>query len=473
MRFGAMCRLEPRTGLRQGLPVVLACLAMFLADPGTVLADDTSAGRDVDGIYPVQSVDVEMVEEDVTIELFTPEGVTSLPGLYSRARCEFVFRNKTAGPLDVLMAFPAEPAAAENPDYGDPVVRDFKSLVGDRELPVTLEPASSQVASGLGSYSSWYTFTVHFGPGEQVSVVNTYWVKNTSNSIGEVFVRYVLETGRYWSGPIGRATVTVKLGDVGPWYVDNLYPGNWRFAPDGHSLVWHRENFEPVYNLAVRYCIREWERGGTRPERKADFEKLIVDGPTLTREALLEAYDEAVVAGDPVKAALVRAFLPGDAVPQEPPVLTKVEVKPPQDSVSLPLLHIEYADRDGDLVILRLKVTHQEQGATVVDYDTVETDRWIYQSAYSGSYQAYLGNQPPYQIEVSLEDAADLAAAKSLTYAGPGTCGGPGGGQPAAGTQTPAEVPLGRRFPAWWVGGLALVVALAVGVVLFRRRHAV
>jgi hypothetical protein len=87
--------------------VVVIGLTLLVGDAGPVLADDASVGRDIDGIYPVQSVDVEMVSENITIELFTSEGSTT-PALYSRARCEFVFRNKTSTPLDVLMAFPAE-----------------------------------------------------------------------------------------------------------------------------------------------------------------------------------------------------------------------------------------------------------------------------------------------------------------------------------------------------------------------------
>ncbi len=458
-----------------------AAAALFLTvGSAPALADDTSAGRDVDGVYPIQSTDVEMVAESVTIDLFNPEGETGLPGIYSKVRCQFVFHNNSARPLDVLMAFPAEAAPMGDSPTEGLAVRGFQAFVqtaggqgqapgAEEELPVTLEPASAgprEMAGSTPGFSSWYTFTASFGPGETRTVVNTYWVQNTYNSIGEVWVRYVLETGRNWIGPIGDATVTLNLGEIRPEYVDNLYPGNWRFAPDGKSLTWHRVNFEPAYNLAVRYNIRAWDgHGDTRPERRAELEKLMAEAPGLSQAALLEALKEAIAA----EAAMVRAFLPEAAVPEGPPVVTDISVTTPAPPV-VPILKVSYADPDGDLAALYVRVSHEDRGQTVVDWDLSGSEAWVYEGRSSGVYEMSLGDQPTYRVEVTLEDAAGLKATKSATLtippgggSGQGTeGGGPGTSQDDTRDSRPSRL-------AWIVAAATLAVAAIAGALLARR----
>lgn len=442
---------------------VAAALSLTVGSPPAI-ADDTSVGRDIDGVYPVQSVDVEMVAENVTIDLFTPEEETSLPGICSRARCEFVFRNTSAQALDVLMAFPAEAVPMGDYPTQGLAVRDFKAFVktaGDQaeapgveeELPVALEPASAgppETAGSIPAFSSWYTFTVPFGPGETRTVINTYWAQNSYNSISEVWVRYILETGRNWSGPIGDATVTLNLGEIRPEYIDDLYPGDWRFTPDGTSLVWHRSGFEPNFNLAVRYNVRAWDgRNDTRPERKAELGQIISDGPGLSQDELLEAHERAIAANDLVKAALIRAFLPEGRIPSGKPVITDVSVRTPQGS---PVLRVAYLDLGGDLASIHIEVTHQQQGQTVVDFDIAEADRWVGEERASGEYTLRLGDQPAYQVVVTLEDAAGLKATKSATL----TLGQGGGSGQGTGA-------------AWIVAGAALVIAAIAGALLAWR----
>jgi len=386
---------------------------LLVGDAGLALADDASVGRDIDGIYPVQSVDVEMVSENITIELFTSEGSTT-PGLYSRARCEFVFRNKTSTPLDVLMAFPAELAASESGLEGDPVIRDFRAFDGETELPVALEPASAGPVGEDPIYSSWYTFTVRFEPGEQHTVVNTYWVRNSYNSIGEVWVRYILKTGATWSGPIGKATVTLLLGSLGPQHLLNYYPGDWRFAPDGRSLVWQRENFEPTFDLSVYYSIREFAgRPDNAPERRPEFEKLIAEGPALPPEQLLALYAAVVTANDPAKVAMVRAFLPPSALAEHPPTLDRIEVLAPgaTSQETEPVLEVAYSDAGGDLVLYHIEVTYKEQGEVVQYYDNLfmaEQFEPLW-ARFSWTERVRLGGIPEgkqYRVLVQLTDAA-------------------------------------------------------------------
>lgn len=244
---------------------------VLVLGPATALADSTSVGRAVDGVYPVETADIQMVEENVAIDLLTLPG-SDYPGQYSRARCEFVFRNTSDETRRVLMGFPGE-VPKEPRFYGDRAIYDFRAYAGGQEIPVALEPESRVVFAGAPrGFTSWYTFTVTFAPGQQLTVVNTYRVKNPESNMGHAWVEYVLTTGRFWGGTIGRATVTVNLGDVGPYQIMGLYPNNWRFGPDGRSVVWHQENFEPSHNPCLTFNFRQWSEtflAGLPPETRA------------------------------------------------------------------------------------------------------------------------------------------------------------------------------------------------------------
>ena len=399
---------------------LLICLGLVFSGvlggfPGVARADDANAGRDIDGVYAVESLDVEMRSENITIEIFTLKDAP-VPAVHSRVRCEFVFRNRTDKPLDVLMAFPAELVPQEF--QGEWTVRDFRAFQGETELPVALEPVSAGPSGGdppyAQSYASWYTFTVPFAPGEERTVVNTYWVRNTYDSIGEAWVNYILKTGATWCGPIGKATVTVLLGPLGPQHVLNYYPGDWRFAPDGRSLVWQRENLEPTFDLSAYYSIREFAgREDNAPARQPEFEKLIAEGPALSQEQLLALYAAAVTANDPAKVAMVRAFLPSSAIAEHPPTLDRIEVFAPgaTSQETEPVLEVAYSDAGGDLVLYHIEVTYKEQGEVVQYHDnlfTAEQSRPLW-ARFSWTERVRLGGIPDgkqYRVLVQLTDAA-------------------------------------------------------------------
>ncbi|MCL6581550.1 MAG: DUF4424 domain-containing protein, partial [Firmicutes bacterium] len=117
--------------------VVLALLPAFRP----AFADDASIGRDAEGVFPVHSPDVTMLEETVDIRLFSPYP-DSWP-IHSQVTCQFVFRNDSGSSLDVEMAFPASVRENEFTEGGDTRIHDFRASVDGQELSVSLEPASS------------------------------------------------------------------------------------------------------------------------------------------------------------------------------------------------------------------------------------------------------------------------------------------------------------------------------------------
>lgn len=99
-------------------------------------------------------------------------------------------------------------------------------------------------------YLSWYTWEVHFQPGEIRRIRTTYWVKNLSWSNGEVMSGYIITTGSTWSGSIGHARITLEMQDVLPYEIRGVKPGatalkattlcgNGRTLTPGRTLRWY------------------------------------------------------------------------------------------------------------------------------------------------------------------------------------------------------------------------------------------
>jgi len=475
-RRGAGAEAVP-PGLVGAVGFLLAVLALLPAFR-PAFADDASIGRDAEGVFPVHSSDVTMLEESVEIRLSSPYP-DSWP-IYSQVTCQFVFRNESGSSVDVEMAFPASVREDEFTERGDTRIHDFRASVDGQELDVSLEPASSGPEDAPPEYDWWYVFTVPFAPGETRTVCNAYWVKNLTNSIGQVRLAYVLRTGRYWKGPIGRATVTVHLGPVRPYQIMSLVPNRWVFSPDGRTTTWTREDFEPSYDLVVWYNLRDWEPGFQsylNPEalerlrrRKAWFEHLVGSG-VRTQEVLRELYRAAVQSGDGVQANLLRSLLPSGTIADGPPACGAEAVA---DNGTRVVVH--YSDPDGDIVAMEVRVTHEFQGATVVDYEGREVylaERWdplTFQSGtYTGSWACYVGvGAGNYQVEVRLEDSVGHIFAGTFTVR-PGA-GGDRADQGTADGQTPKTAAVVHWVASGAMAGLcfgALLWYLTAGA---RRR---
>jgi hypothetical protein len=228
------------------LLLILACLITCLPISEKTAADDCNMGRTPDGVYPMYDSSITMVSEDVSINLAT-----------GNVQCIFVFRND--GPAkDVLMGFPGVPIIKDEENQylieerGS--IRNFAASDNGTPLSVKMEkhnrPTNYSWAWDM-EYADWYTFMVHFESQETKTVSNSYQVKNTVYSNGDIVTGYVITTGKAWKDNIGQARISFELGDVKPYEILWVKPD--RFIYKGNSLLWQDFDFEPESDLAICY----------------------------------------------------------------------------------------------------------------------------------------------------------------------------------------------------------------------------
>lgn len=468
---------------------------MLVACGTTGYADDTMVGREADGVYPMANAEVEMVAEDVTI---------SASG---DARCVFTFHNTSDQAVGVLMGFPCEFTAEELLDVmtsNNGSVLDFHAYVDDAEVSVAAEKGSRGPESVRDRWGSWYTFTVSFAPDQVRTVVNTYQFDSTRSATGSVDLGYVLRTGSYWKGPIGQAKVTVQLGNVQPWQIASLFPNSWRFSPDGSTLTWERSDFEPSFDLWIRFNDSHWSAGYLGNvgqeyaqqffDRQAAWQDLLARAPGLGQDELLDLYSGALAepevsldwegGGGLVRAAYLRSLLSG--YEWKPPSLADPEVTFNDRTTNMwAMVKVAYSDPDGDIVRVTIRGSHTAvDGTTIVDEESTSDYRdWRYMAPRpSGTAELRLSTTPGclYTFTAEVEDSQGLTASDSINVTAPPLTTGAqpqsqSSAQPASPSiPGPATAAPGRQAPILWfiVGGAGLVL-LVVTVVVARRsgRH--
>ncbi|NPV70588.1 MAG: hypothetical protein HPY55_08095 [Firmicutes bacterium] len=240
-RAVTIVRMAAQICLAVALFVAAAAAPVRMLPARKARADDTSLGRFGETVRPIRDGQVEMVEEDVRVRV-TPKDST--------VTCRFVFRN-TGPATEILMGFPEE-ATEPGREMGDDVgIHEFKTWVAGLEVPVRREKGGPTTPSSESAkqYPFWWTWPLSLKAGETVEVRNSYRVRNTFVSNGEVRTGYILTTGRAWKGPIGRAKVTFEFAGPRPYEVVHAFPGLYRF--EGDNLVWEWTGFEPAADIEV------------------------------------------------------------------------------------------------------------------------------------------------------------------------------------------------------------------------------
>lgn len=240
------------TRLRR-LLVGLLFVLMTLAAALPARADDASLGRIGECVRPIDNNDITMVAEEITITADRERSVVT---------CRFTFHND--GPAtSVLMGFPDQNQPDDREGFADDVsIHDFTATADGQPLAVTMRQAVEDKytvpGARLVSDADWWTFTVPFAAGQDLAVVNSFWVKNVQWSNGDVRVGYTLVSGRTWKGPIGHIEITlVPRG----WSVADLtraFPGGYTVDTAG-TMGWEWDSVEPGGDISVIFNSRAAE----------------------------------------------------------------------------------------------------------------------------------------------------------------------------------------------------------------------
>jgi len=173
-------------------------------------------------MQPRTATEVRLAREMVEAEV-KPERIA--------VTADFWLRNE--GPATTLdVGFPC---GTEQPPH------DLRVWEGNKELPVTVRPA-------------WFVWPMAFATEEEKRLRVTYWQRRTWRPWTSRLFRYILHTGAAWKGPIGQATIRVHFSQVPR--VEPLWavPSSYQF--DGKTVTWELTNFEPDFDLALRWKER-------------------------------------------------------------------------------------------------------------------------------------------------------------------------------------------------------------------------
>lgn len=367
-----------------------------------------------------------MVNEDVQVTI-------GKDGSTAAVDCHFTFKNAGSA-RDVLMGFPGiGPGYEVRESAPESARRQFDALVAhDFKAYADGSPVAVQEARGItpvgypsigAQYYSWYTFNVPFTNGQTRVVRNTYQVQLSLGNAG-YFDGYVLETGKYWSGPIGHAKITFKMGNIQPYQLSRLNPNCYRFQ--GNDLVFERSNFKPDFDLSIAYYL---DQSNFPQAYVKQFKTLMANISGMGQSELLQEYKEAVQENYPVMAAYILSRLPMGVVPDEPPHIGDITISEQPENQAMVVANV--TDPDGDMAISDFTISYDENGKMVVEREDRMPFGGIFYNYYTDVFEAYtqqfiddfgpLVSGRDYQVVLTVWDSTGQSDSKLASYqAGPG-----------------------------------------------------
>jgi hypothetical protein len=226
-------------------------IAIALLAPIATLGDEAPRPYWGTTLGPFIPTAVKMIEEEVWMEV-GPHRID--------VRAEFIYFNPGAtesiqvGFPDVVMAYNNEErtliSSSPGKFFGEPTLKDIR-IRFDNE-PVAYSFASTP----RGYYRGWLLFDAVFPRGETMTSTVEYWVEPTlayrRGVLGDQQFTYVLKTGKDWAGPIGKATLHMKLDPaIEPSQVLSISPGG--YQTDSNEYHWTLTDFEPNRNIRIEY----------------------------------------------------------------------------------------------------------------------------------------------------------------------------------------------------------------------------
>lgn len=258
----------------------LLIAALLALAPGVALADVAPLVPAGPTLQPVAETSVRMESEHIEIRVYQKEPDPKWFIRPLEASVKVTFRFVPGADEVQEIGFPL---GVTLPDNGMMTVRveNFGASVGGKSLPV-----QQRRVTWDGRTDDWAVWRMEFRRGEPVDLEVTYTMPVHpfgKTEAADLWILYILRTGRYWDSTIGKATARFRLDR--PIRAEDLRPDRDMTAgwvlKDG-ALHWEQHEFEPDFDLTVRMANAFWL------DHPADMERLIRQ-ESLSRMELLEA----------------------------------------------------------------------------------------------------------------------------------------------------------------------------------------
>ncbi|MGI5997672.1 MAG: hypothetical protein ACOX89_03305 [Lutispora sp.] len=308
--------------VKNALLTFIAALVILCTTGNTIFAENMVLGIIPDGIYPVAQKNISLVSEEVTVNLTGDELAT--------VSCRYDFKNHGEAQT-VIMAVPArineKPSGATKEEYLN--INSFAVFYEKIEEVVPVKMVDSipngpmkESNGNEPKYSKWYTFSIDFEKGEELSIYVMYVVNLPYDNMHNMFFGFMMESGALWQGPINHAKVIFDTGWYPIYTVTEISPSD-LFRVEDNKLVWERSNFEPDYDLKLtqnnytysdnRLYLLSKNEAKNRDEINAIKEQIALfelSPETIieNREKYYDEYDEALK-DNPIKAIYLKSVL--------------------------------------------------------------------------------------------------------------------------------------------------------------------
>ncbi|MHB1458669.1 MAG: hypothetical protein ACYC0V_17310, partial [Armatimonadota bacterium] len=202
-------------------------------------ADDGFMGSIGGSAEQILSSKIRMVREDVDAKLLLGKDSRN----YAHVRCRFVFKNN--GPaIGVRMGFPEKGETYRNKS----TLKNFRSSVNGKPVKTKFIIGSKHEFNRY--YYGWHVKDVYFDKGETKIVIDEYDCLLGGDISGSRSFSYILKSGKTWDGTIGKAVITVDLGDYASVFNVKSYTYKINRRVD-NKLIWNLTEIEPEEDIGL------------------------------------------------------------------------------------------------------------------------------------------------------------------------------------------------------------------------------
>ncbi|GIV83310.1 MAG: hypothetical protein KatS3mg052_0317 [Candidatus Roseilinea sp.] len=206
--------LEPfdmeRTLVRHCIAAIAASTSLIV--PAALIRADIAPPEQAPGsnIQPEGTTRVQMAAERVTIEVLRVKGArnTGLP--VANVVASFTMRNTGDAPETMTVRFPLRDPGGQGDGFGGhPEIEQVIVTVNGKRAPTRVVTTPNPRGESEPPIR-WAAFDVTFPADEEVAIGVQYTLQSTGYPPYGRF-KYILETGAGWYGPIGLASLVLKL----------------------------------------------------------------------------------------------------------------------------------------------------------------------------------------------------------------------------------------------------------------------